>query len=187
MERATQAPAFARAIPRRPRLSTATPELAVRGMDPLTLVRRTYAAALKRGAVRRGLHAHGRDHQLDKAHSLAYAHSSALAVLMDQMQRLRRAGCTLEELMRFPETLYEHALELAGNAMRCLDSLDLMESRLDADQDLRQMQRRVHGETAEALRQEADICSHVAAVNTELAINLRRRADRLDGATAVLA
>jgi hypothetical protein len=167
-------------------LSTAAPEVAVRGArSSATLARRTYAAALKRGAVRRKLHAHTRDHQLDKAHSKAYAHSSALAVVMDQMERLSDADSTLEELMRFPETLYEHALELAGRTMRSLDALDLDESRLDADQDMKQMQRRVHGESPATLRREADVCSHVASVNTELAITLRRRANRLEGAQVV--
>lgn len=186
MQRTKGATSFVRAVPRPTPRSTATPELAVRGgMDSAEATRRTYAALLKRGVVRRKLHAQGRDHQLDRAHSRAHAHGSALAVLKDQMRRCRDAGCTLEELMRIPEALYAHALELAGHSVRCLDSLDMAESKLDADQDIKQMQRRIHGESPAALRLEADVCSHVASVNTELAINLRRRADKLECARGI--
>lgn len=183
MQQAKHAAPFVRAVPRRAPMSSATPERALVALgDIAESTRRVYAAVLKRGVVRRKLHAHGRDHQLDRAHSKAHAHSSALAVVREQMQRLSTAGATLEELMRFPEALYAHALELVGQAMRCLDSLDLAESKLDSDEELKQMLRRIHGESPAALRMEAEVRSHVACVNTEMAITLRRRADRLEGA-----
>lgn len=149
-------------------------------LDLSDLVRRTYAAVMRRGSVRRALHAGGRDHQLDKAHSRAYAHSSALAVLLEQMARLDRAGATLEELLRIPEALYEHAFMLKGPARRTLDAIDSDESRVDADEDVLQMRRRVRGETPAGNREEADVSARLATLNTERAIALRVRADQLE-------
>lgn len=152
--------------------------------DDGDLVRRTYAAVMRRGAVRRALHAHGRDHQIDKAHSRAYAHDSALAKLRDQMSRFAKAGCTLEELLRIPELLYEHAFLLKGPARRSLDALDLEEARIDAEEDVIQLRRRVRGETPAGNREEADIAARLATINTERAIALRARAEQLEPAGA---
>jgi hypothetical protein len=144
------------------------------------VVRRTYAAVMRRGAVRRALHAHGRDHQLDKAHSRAYAHDSALAKLRDQMTRCARAGATLEELLRIPELLYEHAFLLKGPARRTLDALDSEEARIDAEEDVVQMRRRIRGETPATNREEADLAARLATINTERSIALRARAEQLE-------
>lgn len=149
-------------------------------LDVTDVVRRTYAAVMRRAAVRRALHAHGRDHQLDKAHSRAYAHSSALAVLHDQMKRLSDAGATLEELLRLPESLYEYAFLLKGPQRRSLDAIDSEEARVDAEEDIVQMRRRVRGETPAGNREEADVCARMATLNTERAIALRVRADQLE-------
>ncbi|MBX3173248.1 MAG: hypothetical protein KF709_02495 [Gemmatimonadaceae bacterium] len=140
------------------------------------VVRRAYAAVMKRGAVRRALHAGGRDHQLDKAHSKAYAGQSALAVVMHQMERLRRSGANLAELLRFAEVLYETAFELAGAVPRSLDAIDLEEQRMDADEDVLQMRRRVNGATTAGLYEEADLCARVAATMSERARALRLQA-----------
>lgn len=152
--------------------------------DVSDVVRRTYAAVLRRGAVRRALHAGGRDHQIDKAHSRAYAHTSALAVLHYQMERLEKAGATLEELLRIPESLYEFAFLIKGTHRRTLDAIDSEESRVDADEDILQMRRRIRGETAPGLREEADVLARLATLSTERAIVLRVRADQLEAVGA---
>lgn len=177
MQRASERDRFAGAPAERQREHTGMHQYI---LDVTDTVRRTYAAVLRRAAVRRALHAGGRDHQLDKAHSRAYAHSSALAVLHDQMRRCSRAGATLEELLRLPESLYEYAFLLKGPQRRSLDAIDSEEARADADEDILQMRRRVRGETPAGNREEADVCARLATLNTERAIALRVRADQLE-------
>lgn len=147
-------------------------------LDVEALVRRVYSGAMRRSPVRRALHAPTRDHQLDKAHSRAYAHGSALATVADQMRRLRRAGATFEELLRFPEGLYEIAFALAGRAPRDLNVLDLEDERLAGQENVMQMQRRVHGLDPARLADEADLRSRQAALSTEAAFACRMLAAR---------
>jgi hypothetical protein len=137
--------------------------------DCATVVRRAYQAATKRPAVRDRLHARGRDHQLDKARSAAYADRAALMTLLEQMARLAMAGAQLNELLVFSETLREKAFELAGPTPRSLDQLDLEEAKLDGHEDLQQIRRRVHGKTPVALLEEAETALAIAAINLERA------------------
>lgn len=141
--------------------------------DCAELARRVYAGAMRRAYVRRQLHAQGRDHQLDKAASRAYADRSALVTVIYQMRRLAGAGGTLAELLGFAEALHEVAFELAGAAPRELHALDLEEQRLGGMENDLQILRRIRGAHPDRLREEAELRSRIAALNLEAARALR--------------
>jgi hypothetical protein len=144
------------------------------------LVRRAYVGTMLREAVRQKLNAAGRDHQLDKARSKAYADASALATVAAQVKRLAAAGTRLEELLRLPEALYLIVLDLAGDTPRSLDQIDQDETRLNGRENDMQMHRRVHGETPARLREEAEIAQRLVTLNAERARSCTRRALELD-------
>lgn len=185
MQQAITRPAFAATIarPQAPGLT----ERALRAWldDCVETVRRAYAAATRRAVVRERLHASGRDHQLDKARSHAYADRAALAVVLGQMGRIAAAGGTLEELLGFGQVLTEAAYDLARVQPRTLDCIDLEEQRLDGHEDVLQLRRRIHGETPAALREEAELCARVAALYTERARTCRQLARSFGSAVAV--
>jgi hypothetical protein len=106
-------------------------------------VREVYLLATSRESVRTRLHKHGRDHQIDKARSKEWTHTSALAQLFGQLERIHAAGATYAELTAFASAVQNHVNLLAGRAPRSLDKLDLDEERVSAQEDVAQMGRRI--------------------------------------------
>ena len=148
---------------------------------------RAYKHAMRRRAVRLEAHRFTRDHQLDKACSTTYAADAPAMTFVRQLVRLWRAGSTLAELTQLAEVPLRAVIDLAGGSLRALDHIDLEEQRLDGEEDMLQLRRRIHPLTAPGLRDEADVCVRAAAVYQERAAALRAEAVRVESRRGMVA
>lgn len=146
-----------------------------------------YKHAMRRRAVRQEAHRFARDHQLDKACSTAYAADAPAMTFVRQLVRLWRAGSTMAELTQLAEVPLRAVIELAGDQPRALDHIDIEEQRLDGEEDMLQLRRRIHPLTPAGLREEADLCVRAAAVYQERAAALRAEAVRVESSRGMVA
>lgn len=154
--------------------------------------RAAYAHAMRREPVRQQLHGIRRDSALDRAQSVAHAATSPAMTFVRQLVRLYRAGATPAELQQLAAVPLRAVEQLVAGEARCLDVIDLEETKLDGREDELQVRRRIlmaktPGVSPASLREEATLCDQACGLYTERARALRAAADRLERAGGLVA
>jgi hypothetical protein len=145
--------------------------------------RQVYRQVTVRVVVRESLHRQsglGRDHSIDKARSSAYGDDSHLVHVACELVRFAHAGATPTELLRIPQYIHQVLTSLGMMTPRPLGVLDLVEARVDGEEDVAFARRVVHGLRPRELRAEAELNRQAAAIYAERADALDLRASRLE-------